>query len=57
MKEFTENSINYLVWEFGIEFETALTDVGELNFDKSFLHFYVKKYICVKITLTVNIEY
>ena len=57
MKAFTANSINYLVWEFGIEFETALTDVGELNFDKSFLHFYVKKYICVKITLTVNIEY
>ena len=57
MKEFTANSINYLVWELGIEFEIALTDVGELNFDESFLHFYVKKYMCAKITLTVNIEY
>ena len=57
MKEFTADSINYLVWELGIEFEIALTDVGELNFDKSFLHFNVKKKIYAKITLTVNIEY
>ena len=57
MKEFTADSINYLVWELGIEVEIALTDVGELNFDKSFLHFNVKKKIHAKITLTVNIEY
>ena len=43
MKEFTADSINYLVWGLGIEFEVALTDGGELNFDKSFLHFNVKK--------------
>ena len=57
MKKFTADSINYLVWEFRIEFEIALTDVGELNFDKSFLYFNVKKKIDAKITLTVNIEY
>ena len=51
------DSINYFVWELVIEFEIALTDVGELNFDKSFLHFNVKKKIYAKITLTVNIEY
>ena len=33
MKEFTADSINYLVWELGIEFEIALTDGGELNFE------------------------
>ena len=26
----------------GIEFKIALTDVGEMSFDKSFLHFNVK---------------
>ena len=43
LKEFTVDSINYLVWGLGIEFEVALTDGGELNFDQSFLHFNVKK--------------
>ena len=33
MKEFTADSINYLVWGLGIEFEIALTDEGELNFE------------------------
>ena len=38
-------------------------DRGEFNFDKSFLHFNVKKYICKELleknnlNLTVNIEY
>ena len=52
------DSINCLVWELGIEFEKALTDGGELNFDKSSLHFNVKKKIYPKVTLnlTVNIE-
>ena len=42
----------------GIEFEIALTDERELNFDKSFLTFNVKKKIYAKVTLnlTVNIE-
>ena len=57
MKEFTADSINYLVWELGVEFEIALTDVGELNFDKYFLYFNVRKKLYAKITLTVNIEY
>ena len=43
LKEFTADSINYLVWELGIEFEIALTDGGELDFDNSFLYFNVKK--------------
>ena len=50
------DSINYLCRELGVEFEIiALTDGDKLNFDKSFLHFNVKK----KVTLnsTVNIEY
>ena len=37
MKEFTVDSINYLVWKLKIEFEIALTAGGELNFGKSFL--------------------
>ena len=51
--------INYLVPELGIEFEVALNYGSELNFDKSFLHFIVKKRIYPKVTvnLTVNIEY
>ena len=57
MKEFTADSINYLVCELGNEFEIALTDGGELNFGKSFLDFNVKKKYMQKITLTVNIEY
>ena len=57
MKEFTADSINDLVWELGNEFEIALTDVGGLNFDHSFLHFNVKKKLYAKITLTVNIEH
>ena len=52
------DSINYLVWELKIEFEIALTDGGELNFGKSFLHFNVKKkYPKVTFDLTENIEY
>ena len=43
MKKYTVDSINYLVWELKIEFEIALTDGGELNFGKSFLHFNMKK--------------
>ena len=39
------DSINYLVWEWKIEFEIARTDEGELNVDKSFLHFNVKQKI------------
>ena len=42
MKNFTADSINYLVWEFETEFGVALTDGVELNFDKSFLHFNLK---------------
>ena len=59
MKKFTVDSTNYLACELEIEFETALTDGGELNFDKSFLYFNVKKKIYPKVTLdlTVNIEY
>ena len=53
------DSTNYLACELEIEFEAALTDGGELNFDKSFLYFNVKKKIYPKVTLdlTVNIEY
>ena len=57
MKEFTADSINYLLWELGIEFEISLTDVSELNCDKIFLYFNVKKKIYAKLTVTVNIEY
>ena len=58
MKKYTVDSINYLVWELKIEFEIALTDGGELNFGKSFLHFNVKKkYPKVTFDLTENIEY
>ena len=59
MKDFAEGSTNYLVWELGIEFEIALTDVGELNFDKFSLNFNAKKKIYPKFTLdlTVNIEW
>ena len=58
MKRFTADNINYLVWESEIEFEIALTDGSELNFDKFSLHFSVKKKIYPKVTLnlTVNIE-
>ena len=45
MTEFIGGSINYLVLELGDEFEIALTDGGQLNFDKFFLHFNVKKKI------------
>ena len=43
----------------GIEFEIALTDGGELNFDRSFHYFNVKKKIHPKanLSLTVNIKY
>ena len=53
------DSINCHVWGLVIEFEIALTDGSELNFDKSFLHFNVKKKIYPKVTLnlTVNTEY
>ena len=57
MKEFTADSINYLVWELEIEFEIALTDLGKLNFNESFLHFNVKTHIYAKVALIVNIEY
>ena len=52
-------SINYLGSELEVQFEIELIDRGELNFNKSFLHFNVKKKIYVKVTLklTVNIEY
>ena len=58
MKRFTADNINYLVWESKVEFEIALTDGGELNFDKFPLHFNVKKKIYPKVTLnlTVNTE-
>ena len=51
-------SVHYTGWELGTEFEIALTDGDELNFDKSFLHFNVKNKIYAKVTLglTVNIE-
>ena len=53
------NSINCFVWELGIEFEKALTDGGELIFDKSSLHFNEMKKIYPKVTLnlTATIEY
>ena len=37
------DSINCLVWEVKIKFEIEITDGGELNFDKSVLHFIVNK--------------
>ena len=51
--------MNYLVWELEVEFEIALTDGGDLNFDKSFLHFNMHFnfiYAKVSLNLTVNIE-
>ena len=33
LKEFTVDCLNYHVWVLGIEFEIALTDGSELNFD------------------------
>ena len=59
LEKFTVDTINYLVWKLGIEFEIALTDRGELNLDKSSLYFNVKKKIYPKVTLglIVNIEY
>ena len=58
LKEFALDSINYLGLELGAQFEIALTDGGEWNFDKSFLYINVKN-INAKITfnLTVNTEY
>ena len=43
MKEFILDSINYLGCELGVELEIAVTDGGELDFDKSVLHFNIKK--------------
>ena len=59
LKEFTMDSINYLVWELRIEFEITLANGSELNFDKSSLHFNAKKKIYLKFTLnlTVNREH
>ena len=59
LKAFIVDSINFLGWELRIEFDIALTGGGELNFDKYFLHFNVKKKIYAKVTLnlTVNVEY
>ena len=42
-KEFYVDKINDLVGELGIESEIAITDGGELNFDKSFLRLNVRK--------------
>ena len=42
-KEFYVDKINYLVGELRIESEIAITDGGELNFDKSFLRLNVRK--------------
>ena len=58
LKEWTVGSIDYLGWKLGIEFEIELTDGDELNFDKPFLHFNVKKKIFAKVifTLIVSIE-
>ena len=57
MKEFPAYSKNDLLWELATKFETALSDGGELNFDKSCLHFNVNKKIYGKVALTVNIQY
>ena len=48
-------SIDYLAWRWGTEFEIALTDGGESNFDQSFLHFNVNKKLYAKVTLTLNV--
>ena len=54
------DSIKYLNWELGIEFDIAsfYMTMGA-SFDKSFLYFSVKKKIYAKATLnlTVNTEY
>ena len=50
------DSINCLVWEFGIEFALALTYGGELNFGKSSLHFNVKKKMYPKVTLNLTVK-
>ena len=50
------DSINCLAWELGIEFALALTYGGELNFDKSSLHFNVKKKIYPKVTLNLTVK-
>ena len=54
LKEFTVDSISHLVWKLGTEFEIALTDEGELNFDKYLLYFNVKKKIFAKVTLNLT---
>ena len=53
------DNINCLVWVLVIELEKALTDGDALNFNKTSLHFNVKKKIYSKVThnLTVNIEF
>ena len=58
-KPYVINLKEYIAGELGIEFETALTDADELNFDKSFLHFNVKKKVYPKasLNLTINVEY
>ena len=48
------DSISHLGWKLGTEFEIALTDGGELNFDKYLLHFNVKKKIFAKVTLNLT---
>ena len=55
LKEFTVDSKNYLHWKLGIEFEIALNYACELNFDKSFLHFNVKKKIYAKVILNLTV--
>ena len=54
LREFIADSKNHLVWKLGIEFERVLIDECELNFDKPFLHFNVKKKIC-QLLLSHNI--
>ena len=39
LKKFALDSINYLGWELGVEFEIAFTDGGELSFDGIFAAF------------------
>ena len=39
LKEFTLDSISYFGWGLEIEFEIALTDEYELNFDSIFAAF------------------
>ena len=59
LKEFTVDSISYFSCQLGTEIEIPHIDEEELNFDKHFLHFNLKKKIYAKATfnLSQNIEY